>query len=184
MALGRATSTVTKLALRRIGLSIVVWVWLLPGVGAGLTIDDFSRDRSIFDSGLAQGLNKADIPLSGRASPGDVIEVRVITEDGEEVVPWHILATAGAKGDWAGDVRSERHRSWLRPEVRVRARPNAVVRTSARFGVGHVFAIFGQSNDARQVNPRFSLIEPEQIVDEEAVQLVYIPGIRGASDGP
>ncbi len=118
----------------------------LPPVGGGtITLSDFSRDRVLFDSGAARGLNMAGVPLSGTATAGAAVQTRAVTETGTPVTGWTTVATAAADGTWAGAITPGRNAAWLRPQVRLAAAPTVTATTVNRFGVGHVWALWGQS---------------------------------------
>lgn len=116
-----------------------------PIVNGTITISDFSRDKTLFDSGAALGLNAASVPLSGTATAGAVIQARTVTEAGAEVTGWANVATAAGDGSWSAAVTEARSATWLRPEVRLAAAPDVAATTANRFGVGHVWALWGQS---------------------------------------
>ena len=116
-----------------------------PVTGGTITIGDFTRDKTLFDSGAARGLNAASVPLSGTATAGAVIQARAVTEAGTAVTGWTNIATAAGDGLWSGDLTAERSATWLRPEVRLASSPAVVATTANRFGVGHVWALWGQS---------------------------------------
>ena len=154
------------------------------GTDVPLTLADFSRDRALFDSGAHLGRDAAAVPLSGTGAPGAAVEARVVTEAGVPVTAWAPLATAGADGRWAATLSAPRHAAWLRPEVRPAADPTAVRTTAHRFGSGHVWALWGQSEVARLWSGYGSQTPPVPVPDDEAVQMIWHDASSGAgADG-
>ncbi len=147
-----------------------------PAAGQSLEITEFSRDRTVFDSGAQLGNNAATIPLSGTSSaPDDTeVEARVVAEDGGEMVPWTPCAKI-ADGKWSGRLDGvARNPAWMRVEARLQGKPDSTVRMKHRLGVGHVWALYEQSNWARLFNPRFSKTPTDPVTDPEAVQIFTI----------
>lgn len=140
-----------------------------------VSINDFSRDRTLFDSGVAVGRNLATIPIGGQATAGEVIEVRLLPE-GEGPTVWEALATADANGDWSASVTSERRAGWMRVEVRNQSEPFVRAMTANRFGVGHVIAIWGQSEVVRLYSQVYDTLMPEALLDDDAVQAMWFEG--------
>lgn len=157
------------------------------GIGAGglaentdapelpeLSLTDFSRDRVLFDSGFAIGANLADIALSGTSDTGEVIEARALSVDdgGASSTGWSEIATVDAGGNWSGQIQVPRSASWYRAQVRVKSTP-VLSRQSSRFGVGHVVAIWGQSEDARFHSSFHNTAPVPGLLHQDAVQYMY-----------
>lgn len=149
-----------------------------PPVLPDLAINDFSRDRTIFDSGFALGTDNADIALSGTGSSGEIVEARALSVDdgGATSTVWTQIATIDGNGDWAGQISAPRSGSWYRAQVRIQSTPVVSRQTAKRFGVGHVVAFWGQSEDARMHSAFHNTTAPPAILDEEAVQYTYFEG--------
>lgn len=122
-----------------------------PTVGAVAQVAPLPVANAVFDSGAARGENAADIPLSGStdAPDGAQIEVRIVRADTRaEIHPWAVVATASG-GTWAGSYPdATRSPHWLKAQVRVQGE-TAVAETGNSFAVGHVWAIWEQSNWTR-----------------------------------
>lgn len=149
-----------------------------PPVLPELAINDFSRDRTLFDSGIALGGNSADITLSGTGSSGEVVEARALSVDdgGATSTAWATIATIDENGDWSGQISAPRSASWYRAQVRIQSAPVVARQTTSRFGVGHVIAIWGQSEDARVHSSFHDNTTPPALLDQEAVQYMYFEG--------
>lgn len=134
----------------------------------------FSRDRTLFDSGAAFGRNIATVPLTGTGSPGKIVEARALSVDdgGATSTAWGQIATIDADGNWAGTISAPRAASWYRPEVRLKTIPSVSATGTARFGVGHVIAIWGQSEPDRILSTFQDLTTPPVLTDNEAVQII------------
>ena len=65
-----------------------------------VTIDEKSRDRTIFDAGTARGGATAPVPVSGTVSPGARVAVRAVTASGNVLADWTEMPASG--GLWAG----------------------------------------------------------------------------------
>ena len=135
----------------------------------------FSADRVIFDSGAALGQSQADVPLSGTGTAGEVIQARAVSLDdgGAATTAWADVATVDAGGAWSGIIAAPRAASWFRPEVRLKAQPGVMMQGATRFGVGHVFAIWGQSEPDRILSTFYDNTPPPAVSDPEAVQVLY-----------
>lgn len=143
-----------------------------------LTISNFSRDRTLFDSGAQIGLNRAAVPLTGTGTfpAGTALEMRAVSTDdgGATSTPWQSAGNMPSGGHWTAMLSAPRSSSWYRAEVRVVGVPASVVQTPNRFGVGHVWAIYEQSNMARAFDPGFNLTTPKPVLDPQAVQLFAV----------
>jgi len=98
-----------------------------------ISIANFSRDRTLFDSGAAFGRSEAVVPVSG-----------------------------------TGD--------WLRIEVRNKSEPVTRAATPNRFGVGHVIALWGQSEVVRIRSTVYNQLPPEPLLSEDNVQAMWFDG--------
>lgn len=146
---------------------------VIPSPGGAIALAAFSRDRTLFDGGAAFGRAEAAVPLRGTATPGAAVEVRAVAEGGEPVTPWVSLGTAGADGAWAGAIAVPRHARWLRPEARLAAEPGVATAGAHRFGVGHVLAVWGQSEIHQMLLANQDQAGREALLDEDAVQIVW-----------
>ncbi len=115
------------------------------------TVNAFTRDQVVFDSGEQIGLDSALVPLSGTtdAPDGAVIQARAVSleDGGAATTAWVDIATASG-GTWSGSLPVLRAPTWYRGEVRVDASSETAQMTTT-FGVGHVWAVWEQSNWAR-----------------------------------
>lgn len=146
-----------------------------PALPSGtVAVTAFSRDGTLFDSGAAFGRNIASVPLSGTGTPGEIVEARALSVDdgGATSTAWVTVGTVGAGGGWSGTISAPRSGSWYRPEVRLKAQPAATAQGAARFGVGHVLAIWGQSEPDRILSTFQDLAPVPAITDDEAVQII------------
>lgn len=153
-----------------------------PSAQIGLA--GFTRDRVIFDSRFAFGQNSSAVALSGTGTAGEVVQARAYSVDdaGTTSTAWVDIATIGAGGTWAGTITAPRSPSWYRPEVRIKSQPAVTAQGSNRFGVGHVIALWGQSEQANILNSFYSTSSPVNISDPEAVQV--ISGVAATSCTP
>ncbi|MEM9581753.1 MAG: hypothetical protein AAGA08_01420 [Pseudomonadota bacterium] len=138
-------------------------------------ISDFSRDRSLFDSGAAFGRSSAEVPLSGSGTAGETVQYRLLPETGTATV-WQDLAVIDGSGDWSGVITAERSPDWIRVEVRIKSEPVTRARSINRFGVGHVIALWGQSEIVRIRSTAYNFVLPETLLREDAVQAIWYEG--------
>ena len=146
-----------------------------PGPNLGsVSVAAFSRDRTIFDSGAGFGLAQADITLQGAGTAGETVQARAVSLDdgGVMTTAWTDVATVGAGGRWSGMITVPRSASWFRPEVRLKAQPGVAAQGAMRFGVGHVIAIWGQSEPDRIISSFHNTTPPPAVADPEAVQVI------------
>ncbi|SPH24105.1 hypothetical protein DEA8626_03154 [Defluviimonas aquaemixtae] len=146
-----------------------------PPPTGSVTLASFSADRAIFDSGAGIGQAQATIPLSGTGTAGEVVQARAVSLDdgGATTTAWADVATADAGGAWSGTITAPRSASWFRPEVRLRSQPGVAAQGAARFGVGHVIAIWGQSGPDRILSSFYDNSTPPTVADPEAVQIFH-----------
>ncbi len=143
---------------------------------ASISINDFTRDKALFDSGAALGQNSATIDIAGTATIGRDVQLRArsVEDGGVTSTSWIDVGTADAGGNWSGSVTVSRNVSWYQMEARVKDNIAVTARTVNRFGVGHVIAIWGQSEVARIVDSfgdSGGLTAPT-LITEDAVQVI------------
>ncbi len=138
-----------------------------------VTLAAFSRDRCLFDSGAGFGRSTALVPLSGTGTVGEIVQARAVSLDdgGATTTAWADLATIAAGGAWNGQITAPRSASWFRPEVRLKAQPGVTAQGANRFGVGHLLAIWGQSEPERIISAFYDNTTAPAISDPEAVQI-------------
>jgi len=139
-----------------------------------ITVAAFSRDRTLFDSGAAFGRNIASVPLSGTGSPGEIVEARAqsIDDGGSTSTIWSEIATIDALGNWSATISAPGSASWYRPQVRLKGKTSVNATGIARFGVGHVIAVWGQSEPDRILSTFQDMTTPPVLTDNEAVQII------------
>lgn len=140
-----------------------------------ISIANFSRDRTLFDSGAAFGRSEAVVPVSGTGTAGETVELRLAPE-GQAPTPWSDFAVVGGDGSWAGSVTVPRQSDWLRIEVRNKSEPVTRAATPNRFGVGHVIALWGQSEVVRIRSTVYNQLPPEPLLSENNVQAMWFDG--------
>lgn len=143
--------------------------------GAGqptLSLDPSHRDGALVDRRWT-----APLLLSGRAPAGAVIEARLAGAPGLSI--WRSVATAGLDGRWSARLSPPASATgWLRPEVRNAAAPEVVL-VAGQVGLGHVVAIWGQSELHRAVLPAHAaLTSAPRVRDPEALQVTYSTSAR------
>jgi hypothetical protein len=146
-----------------------------------ITIDDFSRDRTLFDSGVAFGRSSAGVPVSGQGTDGQIVQARALTigDGGAGATNWTDIATIDTQGNWAGTIDAPLNTLWYRAEVRLKAIPAVTAQSGNRFGVGHVIAVWGQSEVERIYSTFYNNTPAPAVIDDDALQ-VFI----GASGNP
>lgn len=152
-----------------------------PPPTGSVSVADFSRDRTLFDSGAAFGLDVADVPLAGTATPGQTVQARALSLDdgGASSTAWTDIGVADGAGNWSGTIAVGRSASWFRAEVRLKSAVSVTAQTANRFGVGHVIAIWGQSEPDRILSVFHDNTIPPPVADPEAVQI-----LQGAAGNP
>ncbi len=148
---------------------------ILPPPPNTVSLTAFSRDRTLFDSGAAFGRNQAAVPLSGTGTAGMIVQGRAVSLDdgGATTTAWVDIATISGGGSWTGSLTIGRNASWLRPEVRLKADTAVTAQGTNRFGVGHVIAIWGQSEPDRIISTFYDNTTAPAVADPEAVQILY-----------
>jgi hypothetical protein len=129
----------------------------------------------LFDSGAAFGRAEASVPFAGSGTAGEIVQARAISLDdgGATTTPWTDVATIAAGGLWSGTIVAPRSSSWYRPEVRLKATTGVTAQGVNRFGVGHVMAIWGQSEPDRILSSFYDNTTPPAVSDPEAVQIIF-----------
>lgn len=140
-----------------------------------ITINDFSRDRTLFDSDFVNGGNSAVVTLSGTASIDEEIQARAVSIDdgGLSSTSWTDISTADGNGDWSGTMAVPRSGSFYRAQVRIKNEPVVLGQTTNSFGVGHVIAFWGQSEDERFHSSFYDQTIVPAVLDDNAVQYFY-----------
>ncbi len=140
-----------------------------------LSVSDFSRDRTLFDSGVAVGRDAAMVPVSGMNTPGEIVEYRLLPDSGAPT-PWVALGGSDGSGTWSASISVPKSNNWLRFEVRNQSEPYVRAMTSHRFGVGHVIALWGQSEIVRLRTTTYDTLQPEPLLDGDSVQAMWMDG--------
>jgi hypothetical protein len=145
-----------------------------PPPSGTVSLAAFSRDKTLFDSGAGFGRAVAQVPLSGAGTAGEVVQARAVSLDdgGATTTAWADVATIDGAGSWAGNLTAPRSGSWFRPQVRLKASPGVAAQGANRFGVGHVIAIWGQSEPDRIISAFYDNTAAPPIADDEAVQII------------
>lgn len=140
-----------------------------------IAIAAFISDRTLFDSRAGLGQNSAAVAISGTGTAGEIVQARALSVDdgGATSTAWVDLATIGAGGAWSGSLGVPRSGSWYRPEVRIKSTPAVSAQGANRFGVGHILAIWGQSEVSNMLTSFYSGSAPSAVADPEAVQIFY-----------
>ncbi len=144
-----------------------------PPVGDAIALRAFSRDRTLFDGGAAFGRAEAEVPLAGTATPGRGVEARAVTEGGLPVTAWSRIAEGGADGAWSGAIKAPRGPDWMRPQVRLAEAPGVAATGARRFGVGHVIAVWGQSEVHQMLLPNQDNATPEPLLADDMVEIMW-----------
>ena len=151
---------------------------------ATIAVAAFTADRIIYDSRAAFAANSASVPLSGTGTDGMVVQARALSVDdaGATSTAWVDVSTI-AGGVWSGAISVPRSSSWYKPEVRIKTQTGVTAQGTNRFGVGHVIAMWGQSEIAYIAWPAYSGAASVTVPDPEAVQMYYFPQTFNAGDG-
>lgn len=151
-----------------------------PAAGGSISVNAFARDELIFDLGTAVGQLEAQVPLSGAAGPGEVVQARAVSLDdfGQSTTVWADVATANGVGDWSGTMIVQSvSNSRFNAEVRLKTAPATTATGTRTFCVGHVAVDIAQSERYRIRDPFFSQnVSPEAVIGiSEAVQQLAAP---------
>lgn len=113
------------------------------------------------------------MPLAGSGTVGEIVQARAVSLDdgGATTTVWADVATISAGGAWSGAITAPRSASWFRPEVRLKAQPGVIAQGANRFGVGHLLAIWGQSEPERILSAFYDNTTAPSVADAEAVQI-------------
>ncbi len=143
-----------------------------PPEPVAFSLSEFSRDRTVFDSGAARGEQDASVPISGTAADGSVVEYRVIEEGGTALSDWKISEPV-TNGRWAGVLRCPLNWIWMRIEARLADQPEEVLTTQTRFGVGHVVALWSGSGATQywSSTPSTAASEPLPEIMDHVIKL-------------
>ena len=149
-----------------------------PDLGAGaaataLSLDDFTQDRGLWDSGAAIGLHHAEVPVRGTTDPGVVVQARAVDEADAPRGPWVDVAVADGSGAFAGTLGVGLQRPWMRIEARAKDTTGVTAQTAARLGVGHVVAVWGQSELQHAIEAVHDLA-PHETIPAEAEEMVCV----------
>lgn len=140
-----------------------------------VNVNPFSRDRTLFDSGCAFGRNEANIVFSGSGTPEETVQFRILREDGDTGA-WADFATIDPQGQWSGAMLLPRSSAWMRAEVRIKSEPQTRAVQATRFGVGHVVALWGQSEIVRIRSVTYDATPPEPLLADDMVQALWFDG--------
>ncbi|PTX57938.1 hypothetical protein C8N43_2613 [Litoreibacter ponti] len=140
-----------------------------------ITLDPFTRDKTLFDSGAAFGRDSADVTISGTGTVGESVQYRVLRDDGS-ISDWADLVDIAPDGTWTGSIQHARSPVWVRPEVRIKSETSTRALSPTRFGVGHVIALWGQSEIVRIRSLANDLIPAEPILTDDMVQAMWYDG--------
>ncbi|MEM7470458.1 MAG: hypothetical protein AAF340_03835 [Pseudomonadota bacterium] len=140
-----------------------------------ITINNFSRDMTLFDSGAAFGRAEAEVALGGTGTPGETVEIRILPEGGAPT-DWEVFGVIDAGGNWSGNRVFGRGPDWLRVEARIQSEPVTRATTGHRFGVGHVIALWGQSEVVRLHSTFYDQLPAETLLSEDSVQAMWFDG--------
>lgn len=152
------------------------------GGGGPLSVDDFARDKLVYDSGAAVGLDYATVPVSGTGPVGAVVEARAASTvlSGEGATAWVAIGTVSGAGTYIGAVTVPLARPWLKIETRLQSTPATTAQTTNRFAVGHKFANWGQSESAHGWDTSFNDVAiPALVTLKQLVLNLAQPGMCG-----
>ena len=154
-----------------------------PPAGDAIALHAFSRDRTLFDGGAAFGRAEAEVPLRGTGTAGRGVEARVLTEGGLPVTEWARIADVGADGAWSGRITAPRRPDWMRAQVRLAQAPGVAALGARRFGVGHVIAVWGQSEVHQMLLPNQDNTAPEPLLADDVVEIMWHDRERAGAAG-
>ncbi len=140
-----------------------------------IMISDFSRDKTLFDSGVAFGRNEAEVVVQGEGTPGETVELRLLF-DGAAPSEWQPATTIAADGTWNTVLTASRSPHWMRVEARIASEPVTRTATANQFGVGHVVGLWGQSEVVRIFSTFYDQLTAEPLLADDAVQALWFDG--------
>ena len=143
-----------------------------PPPAGRLTLLEPGRDKVVHDSGAAFGRASALVPVRGTAEAGAALEARAV-EGAREVVGWTEIGAAGDSGGFDLALEVPKGLPWLTLEARLRDAPGVRAATASPFAVGHVLAIWGQSEIEQCIKPGLSNTPAEPLALEDRVQIVF-----------
>lgn len=152
-----------------------------PGnVAASLAVTEWPRDRFAFDSGAWRGENNADIPVRVTATAGQAIEARLVPTDGGVASAWTAVGTANGGADQLVGYLSTRKRSSpCLLQVRLASSPATTAITANSITIGHIVAIWGQSEHAQWQDTVAGGPTPETLSIKHAVMALKNPWATG-----
>ena len=177
-----ASGTATSALAPKAGLNFGSPPGNAGGGGGSLSVAEWPRDRFAFDSGAWRGENNADIPVRITASAGEVIQARLVPTDGGVASAWTDVGTAnGSAGQLVGYLSSRKRSSPCLLQVRLKATPATTATTSYSVTIGHIVAIWGQSEHAQWQTPGTAGTPPtpETLSIKHAVMALKNPWATG-----
>lgn len=135
-----------------------------------VTVADFAVDDFPFDARASFGENTAQIPLSGTAPAGTVIEARAKELGGS----FTTIATADSTGAWAGVLPVPEDGQKYHAEVREVGVASNRSETANRFSTGNIVISFSQSEYDRISNSVHDNIAHPTITDPGALIFLTI----------
>ena len=149
-----------------------------PPPARSLRLTEPSRGKVVYDSGAAFGRASALVPVRGATEAGAVVEARAVSGTAE-VVGWTEIGAASGDGGIDLALEVPKGLSWLTLEARLRDAPSVRDATASPFAVGHVLAIWGQSEIEHGV--KYDGMTPPLTVDHD--DRVMISWHDRATDG-
>lgn len=122
-----------------------------PPVGGGsLSVTEWPRNGFAFDTGAWRGENNADIPVRITATAGEVIQARLVPTDGGVASAWTDVGTASGGADQlVGYLSTRKRSSRCLLNVRLKNAPATTAITTNAIEIGHIVAVWGQSEHAQ-----------------------------------
>lgn len=152
------------------------------GGGGPLAVQDFTRDKVVYDDGSAVGLASAAVPVFGTGPIGATIEARAVSQDdnGATTTLWVSIGTVSGAGTYAGALTVPYSDSWYKVETRLQTAPTTTAMTPSVFAVGSVVAIWGQSEVARGWNTTYNNTAiPALVTLKQQIANLKQPGMSG-----
>lgn len=142
-----------------------------PPPARRLTLDEPNREKVVYDSGAAFGRASARVPVRGTTEPGAAVEARAVS-GATGVTGWTEIGAASATGAFALELEVPKGLAWCTLEARLRDAPAVRGATTRPFAVGHVLAIWGQSEVEHGVD-RDGMASPRGVEHDDRVYLAY-----------
>ena len=178
-----AAATVTVVASSAFGASVTqsfAREVKAPAAGGSLSVTEWPRDKFAFDSGAWRGENNANVPVRVTATSGEVIQARLVPTDGGVASAWTDVGTAnGSAGQIVGTLPSRKRSSPCQLQVRLKATPATTAITSYSVTIGHIVAVWGQSEHAQWNDFLAGQPTPETISIKHAVMALKNPWATG-----